>query len=189
MIRFNAVVIASVLLLGSITSCNNADENAAVVSTPQAVRPKAKKPKAATPTATASASTGKAKSTKAAKPSPSPSPGQAKASPAKASAKALGDAKQTLTKLNGYLPAAVNALKANDVDTAKKHAKSFSDNWKQKIIQFNVKNTSQDDYKKISAAVDQVNNNLIEPAKPDNAKATAALQSLSQAVKGYTASR
>ncbi|HAA31621.1 MAG TPA: hypothetical protein DCE56_32880 [Cyanobacteria bacterium UBA8553] len=186
MIRFNAVVIASVLMLGSITSCNNADEDAAVVSTPQAVRPKTKKPKAATPNPTASASTGKAKTTKAAK--PSPSPGQTKASPAKAAASAKGDSKQTLAKLNGYLPAAVNALKANDVDTAKKYAKSFNDNWKQKIVQFNVKNKSQDNYKKISAAVEQVNTNLIKPAKPDNAKAIAALQSLSQAVKSYTAS-
>lgn len=186
MVRFNAVVIASVLLLGSVTSCNNADENAAVVTTPQAVRPKGKKPKAAAPTATASASPGTANSTKAAK--TSASPGQTKASPAKTSASAKGDAKQTLTKLNGYLPAAVNALQANDVDTAKKYAKGFSDNWKQKIVQFNVKNKSQDDYKKISAAVEQVNNNLIKPAKPDNAKATAALQSLSQAVKDYTAS-
>lgn len=183
MIRFNAVVITSVLLLGSVTSCNNADENAAVVTTPQAVRAKAKKPKAA---ATASASPGTAKSNKAAK--TSASPGQTKASPAKTSASAKGDAKQTLAKLNGYLPAAVNALQANDVDTAKKYAKGFSDNWKQKIVQFNVKNKSQDDYKKISAAVEQVNNNLIKPAKPDNAKATAALQSLSQAVKDYTAS-
>src|SRR5207237_8234025 len=139
-----------------------------------------KKPKRA---AKASAIPGTAKSNKAAK--TSASPGQTKASPAKTSASAKGDAKQTLAKLNGYLPAAVNALQANDVDTAKKYAKGFSDNWKQKIVQFNVKNKSQDDYKKISAAVEQVNNNLIKPAKPDNAKATAALQSLSQAVKDY----
>ena len=170
MIHFNAMVIASVLLLVGITGCNNDQDNAAVVSTPMVVRAKAKKPKAAAPTAAASAS-----------------PGKAKASPAKGSASAKGDAKQTLTKLNGYLPAAVNALQANDVATAKKYAKAFSDNWQQKIIQFYVKNKSQDAYKKISAGVDQVNNNLLKPATPDNTKAIASIQSLSQAVKDYTA--
>ena len=168
MINFNAMVIASVVLLVGITGCNNEPE---VVSTPMVMRAKAKKPKAATPKATAAAS-----------------PGTAKASPAKSAAPAKGDAKQTLTKLNGYLPAAVNALQTNDVATAKKYAKAFSDNWQQKIIQFYVKNKSQDAYNKISAGVDQVNNNLLKPATPDNAKAIAALQSLSQSVKDYTTS-
>lgn len=182
MIHFNAVVIASVLLLVSITGCNNDQDDAAVVSTPMVMRAKAKKPKTAVPTATASASPGTAKSKTAA------AAGKTKTSPANTSASAKGDAKQTLTKLNGYLPAAVNALQANDVATAKKYAKGFSDNWQQKNIQFYVKNKSQDAYKKISAGVDQVNNNLIKPATPDNAKAIAATQSLSKAVKDYTTS-
>jgi hypothetical protein len=37
MMRFNAVVIASILLLGGIAGCNQEESNEAVVSTPQVV--------------------------------------------------------------------------------------------------------------------------------------------------------
>jgi len=187
MIRFNTVVIASVLLLVLVPGCNNneqAEEN--VVSTPVAVKKKPPKPKDAASSPTAAATPGKAQ--------PSATPGSAKeakpatapASPAKTTAAATADAKQTLAKLDGYLPAAVNALEANDNAKAKQYAKSFNDNWQQKIIQASVKNKSQDSFNKISVAVTQVNDNLIKPATPDKAKALAAVQSLSQAVDEYT---
>jgi hypothetical protein len=83
------------------------------------------------------------------------------------------------------LPAAVKALEANDIATAKKYAQDFNANWNQKIIQFSVKTQSQDSYNKISAGVTQVNN-LMKSATPDQAKAIAALQSLTEAVNEYT---
>jgi hypothetical protein len=178
--RFNAVVVTCLLLFVSVTGCNSGDqEDASVVTTPVAVRKKDQKPKAAAPNATASASPGQAKTAKA-------SAGKAKAAPAKASAAAKGDMKPTLAKMNGYLPAAVRALQANDVATAKGYAQNFRANWQQKIIQFSVKNQSKPAYNKIAAGVTKVNNNLIKPANPDKAKAIAALQSLSQAVKDYS---
>jgi hypothetical protein len=183
--RFNSAVIASVLILSLVTGCNKEDQgDADVASTPMVVR---KKPKTATPNATASATPGAAKSpagtanTNTAKAKPKAAPANA----GKATAKA--NDKQTLAKLNGYLPAAVKALQANDVATAKQYAKSFNDNWQQKIIQSSVKAKSQDSYNKIAAGVTQVNNAL-KPANPDKAKASAALQSLSQAVTQYTQS-
>jgi hypothetical protein len=180
MMRFNAVVVACLLLFVSVTGCNSGDqEDASVVSTPVAVPKKAKKPKVAAPTATASASPGQAKTAKT-------SAGKAKTAPAKPSAAAKGGMKPTLAKLNGYLPAAVRALQANDVAKAKGYAQDFQANWQQKIIQFSVKNQSQAAYNQISAGVTQVNNNLIKPANPDKTKAIAALQSLSQAVKDYS---
>lgn len=187
MIRFHTVVIASVLLLALVPGCNNneqAEEN--VVSTPVVVKKKQPKPKDAASSPTAAATPGKAQ--------PSATPGSAKqaqplkapASPAKTTAAATADAKQTLAKLDGYLPAAVQALEANDNAKAKQYAKSFNDNWQQKIIQASVKNKSQDSFNKITAAVTQVNDNLIKPATPDKAKAIAAVKSLSQAVDEYT---
>ena len=187
MMRFNAVVVACLLLFVSVTGCNSEDQaDPSVVSTPMVVRKNGQKPKAAAPTATASASPGQAKTASAPANTAKASAGKAKTSPAKPSAAAKGGMKPTLAKLNGYLPAAVRALQANDVATAKTYAQNFQANWQQKIIQFSVKNTSQSAYNQISAGVTQVNNNLIEPANPDKAKATAALQSLSQAVKDYS---
>lgn len=187
MMRFNAVVIASILLLGGIGGCNQEEPNEAVVATPQIVK-RPKKPKAAPPNSAATASP-------AASPgaSPAASPGKGKtavapASTAKATAKTNDGAKPTLTKLNGYLPAAVKALQSNDIAKAKEYAKGFSDNWQQKIIQFQVKNKSQADYNKLAAAVTQVTNTVIKPANPDKTQAIASLQSLSQAVTQYTKS-
>ncbi|HEY9601944.1 MAG TPA: hypothetical protein V6C85_10060 [Allocoleopsis sp.] len=187
--RFNAVVVACLLLFVGVTGCNSGDQqDPSVVSTPMVVHKnkKGKKPKAAAPTATASASPGKAKTASAPANTATTSAGKAKTTPAKASAAAQGGLKPTLAKLNGYLPAAVRALQANDVATAKTYAQNFQANWQQKIIQFSVKNTSQAAYNKIAAGVTQVNNNLIKPANPDKAKAIAALQSLSQAVQDYS---
>jgi hypothetical protein len=176
MSRSKIVVIASVLMLVLVTGCNNEEaEEAAAPPAPVAVK---KKPKAA-----ASASPGK---TTAAAPA---SPGKPKAATTANAGKAAAggnnaDVKQTLAKLNGYLPAAVQALQTDDVDTAKLYVKGFSDNWQQKSIQASVKKQSQDSFQKISTGVTQVNN-LMKAATPDKAKATAAIQSLSQSVQQY----
>ncbi|MDP8964496.1 MAG: hypothetical protein M3O33_11035 [Cyanobacteriota bacterium] len=177
MSRSKIVVIASVLMLVLVTGCNNEEaEEAAAPPAPVAVK---KKPKAA-----ASASPGK---TVGAAPA-SPGKPKAKATTANAGKAAAGgnnaDVKQTLAKLNGYLPAAVQALQTDDVDTAKLYVKGFSDNWQQKSIQASVKKQSQDSFQKISTGVTQVNN-LMKAATPDKAKATAAIQSLSQSVQQY----
>src|SRR5919199_1404753 len=164
MMRFNAVVIASILLLGGIGGCNQEQPNEAVDSTPQIVK-RPKKPKAAPPKSAATASPAKGKTA------------VAPASTAKATAKTNDGAKPTLTKLNGYLPAAVKALQSNDIAKAKEYAKGFSDNWQQKIIQFQVKNKSKADYDKLAAAVTQVTNTVIKPANPDKTQAIASLQS------------
>jgi hypothetical protein len=193
MIRFKAVAIASVMLLVLVAGCNNEDQaNENIASTPVAVKKKPK-PKAAAPAASpgAEGSPG-AKATSAAKASPAAKTAAAPAGTAKGKAAATAkttDIKPTLTKLKGYLPAAVKALQANDTGTAKQYAQDFNANWNQKIIQSNVKSSSQDAHKKISAAVAQVNNSLIKPATPDNTKAIAALQSLSKAVDEYTQSQ
>jgi len=167
MMRFKAVVIASVLLIGGIAGCNREEPNEAVVSTPQIVK-KPKKPKAAAPNTTETASP-------AASPAPAGTANTATPPPARV--------KQAFTKLNGYLPAAVNKLQANDVATAKKYAQDFNANWQQ--LQNLVKTASQPSYQKIAAGVTQVTNTLIKPATPDKAKAIASLQSLSQAVTEY----
>jgi hypothetical protein len=88
--------------------------------------------------------------------------------------------------LNGYLPAAVKELQANDIATAKKYAQDFNANWQQ--LQNLVKTTSQPSHQKIAAGVAQVTNTLINPATPDKTKAIASLQSLSQAVTEYAKS-
>jgi hypothetical protein len=82
----------------------------------------------------------------------------------------------------------VKALQANDIAKAKQYAKGFSDNWQQKIIQFQVKNKSQSAYNKLASGVTQVTNTVIQPPNPDKAKAITSLQSLSQAVTEYTKS-
>jgi len=177
MSRSKIVVIASVLMLVLVTGCNNEEaEEAAAPPAPVAVK---KKPKAAAPGATPGKTVGSAPA----------SPGKPKAATTANAGKAAAggnnaDVKQTLAKLNGYLPAAVQALQTDDVDTAKLYVKGFSDNWQQKIIQSSVKKQSQDSFQKISAGVTQVNN-LMKAATPDKAKATAAIQSLSQSVQQY----
>ncbi|MCA1992745.1 MAG: hypothetical protein LDL41_12035 [Coleofasciculus sp. S288] len=208
MIRFNSVVIAGVLLLGLVAGCQNEDE---IIETPPvAVRRKTPSPTTpqATPTATAApASPGQANTpaSPAAQQTPQAAPVAAPASPGKANTPASpvaqqtpkpptpaqtpagANIKQTLAKLKGYLPAAVKALQANDIATAKQYTQGFTANWNQKIIQFTVKNQSQPSYNKISAGVTSVNN-AMQPATPDKAKAIAALQSLSQSVDEYTKS-
>lgn len=173
MMRFNYVVVASLLVLVLATGCNQdeqADQN--VASTPVAVR---KKPKAnAGATAKAGASPGAAES---------PAAGSPKAKPNSAAAN-TEYVKQTLGKLNGYLPAATKALQANDVGKAKDYVKSFSDNWNQKIIQNSVKSQAPESHQKISAGVTQVNN-LMKAAKPNQAQAVGAIQSLSDSVSEY----
>lgn len=199
MIRFKAVAIASVLLLVGVTACNQQDDQAnQAVSTPQIkTNPnKAKKAKAggSSPTAAGSPSPSPASSPTTGKtPTAQTSPAKAKtpaapANTAKATTKTSDGAKPTLAKLNGYLPAAVKALQANDIAQAKQYAKGFNDNWQQKIVQFQVKQKSQADYNKLASAVTQVNNTLLKPANPDKDKAIASLQSLSQAVTEYTKS-
>lgn len=170
MIRSKFVVIASVLMLLFVTGCNQDEAVEETPPTPVAVKKKAKKAANeganADKTATAPA--------KAGKPKPK----------AAAAAGSNAGAKQTLAKLNGYLPAAIKALETDDVDTAKLYVKGFSDNWQQQGIQSSVKKGSQDSFKKISAGVTQVNN-LMKAEAPDKAKAKAAIQSLSQSVLEY----
>ncbi|HEY9740279.1 MAG TPA: hypothetical protein V6C90_07295 [Coleofasciculaceae cyanobacterium] len=168
MMRFNSVVVASVLLLVLVTGCNQdeqADQN--VAPTPVAVR---KKPKA---------SPGAAGSPAAGSPKAKPN-----AAPANSTAANTEYVKQTLGKLNGYLPAAAKALQANDVGKAKDYVKGFSDNWNQKIIQNSVKSQAPESHQKISAGVTQVNN-LMKAAKPNQAQAVGAIQSLSDSVSEY----
>lgn len=187
MMRFNAVVIASILLLGGIAGCNQEESNEAVVSTPQIVK-RPKKPKAAPPNSTAAVNPA---ASPGVSPAASPKTGKTAVAPAntaKATAKTNDGAKPTLAKLNGYLPAAVKALQANDIAKAKQYAKGFSDNWQQKIIQCQVKNKSQSAYNKLASGVTQVTNTVIQPPNPDKAKAITSLQSLSQAVTEYTKS-
>lgn len=197
MIRFKAVAIASVLLLVGVTACNQQDDQAnQAVSTPQVKtnpnKAKKAKAKAPSPTAAGSPSASPATTPTTGKtPTAQTSPAKAKtpAAPtntAKATTKTNDGAKPTLAKLNGYLPAAVQALQANDIAKAKQYAKGFNDNWQQKIVQFQIKKKSQADYNKLASAVTQVNNTLLKPANPDKDKAIASLQSLSQAVTEYT---
>lgn len=184
MMRFNAVVVASILLLGGIVGCNQEESNDVVYTTPQVVPKRPQKPKAAAPKPTAAVSPG-------ASPTASPTTGKTAVAPAntaKATAKTNDGAKPTLAKLNGYLPAAVKALQANDMTKAKEYAKGFTDNWQQKIIQFKVKNKSKAAYDKMASGVTQVTNTVIQPPSPDKAKAITSLQSLSQAVTEYTKS-
>lgn len=172
MIRSKFVVIASVLMLMFVAGCNKdeaAEEN--IAPSPVAVK---KKAKTAAPGASPAAGAKAAKKTAAA-----PAKTQSAAAPAGAGA---NNVKQALGKLNGYLPAAVKALQADDLDTAKQYVKGFSDNWKQQSAA--VKKQSPDAFTKISAGVTQVNN-LMKADAPDKTKATAALQSLSQAVSAF----
>ena len=186
MIRSKFVVIASVLMLLFVTGCNKDEADEAAAPTPVAVK---KKPKTAATGATpvAGATPGK---TVATAPASTGKPNNKKqkaatANAGKAGAAGSAEVKQTLVKLNGYLPAAVKALQTDDVDTAKQYVKGFSDNWQQnKIIQSTVKNNAQASFNKISSGLTQVNN-LMKGATPDKAKATAAIQSLSQAVMEY----
>lgn len=174
MIRSKFVLVASVLMLMFVSGCNKdeaADEN--IAPSPVAVKKKAKASPGASP-----ATGEKAAKTKAA-------PTNANKAKAKAAAPAVAtNAKQTLAKLSGYLPAAAKALQADDVDTAKQYVQGFSDNWKQQGIQAAVKKQSPASFTKISTALTSVNN-VMKAAAPDKAKATTAIQSLSQAVSEY----
>lgn len=175
MIRSKFVLVASVLMLMFVSGCKNdeaAEEN--IEPTPIAVKKKVKASPGATPGA-------KAAKNKAAAPA---NANKAKPKAAAPAAAGATNAKQTLAKLSGYLPAAVKALQADDVDTAKQYVQGFSDNWKQKGIQAAVKKQSPASFTKISNALTGVNN-AMKAAAPDKAKATTAIQSLSQAVSEY----
>lgn len=204
MMRFKAVAIASLLVLVGITGCNQEEEPIELITpnivkrkTPQAAAPTpaAKVSPANSPTPVAKASP-VSSPTPAAKVSPANSPTPAaKASPTASPAKAktaatTNGAKQTLARLDGYLPAAVNELQANDVAQAKQYAKAFYDNWvkNNEMIRGQVKKESQAAYKELTADVIAVNKTLIQPANPDKAKAIAAVQSLSQRLREYVKS-
>jgi len=180
--RFNAVVVASILLLGGVAGCQREESNEAVVTTP-APRKNPNKPKGAS-NAAIDASPGAnaaGKKTPADKASPQKAaPAGAKASPPPARVK------QAFTKLNGYLPAAVNKLKANDAETAKQYAQDFIANWQQ--LQNLVKGSSPAAHKQIADGVTQVTNTLVTPAQPDKTKAIASLQNLSKAVTQFAKS-
>ena len=204
MMRFKAVAIASLLVLVGVTGCNQEEEPVELI-TPNIVKrktPQAAAPSPATKASPANSPSPVAKASPASSPSPvakaspasSPTP-VAKASPAASPAKAktaanTNGAKQTLAKLDGYLPAAVNELKANDVAQAKQYAKAFYDNWSKnnEMIRGQVKKESQAAYKELTADVIAVNKTLIQPANPDKAKAIAAVQSLSQRIREYVKS-
>ena len=173
MIRSKFVLVASVLMLMFVSGCNKdeaAEEN--IEPTPIAVKKKVKATPGASPVAGAKAAKNKAAA-----------PANANKAKPKAAAGAT-NVKQTLTKLSGYLPAAVKALQADDVDTAKQYVQGFADNWKQKGIQAAIKKQSPESFTKISTALTSVNN-AMKAATPDKAKATSAIQSLSQAVSEY----
>jgi hypothetical protein len=175
MIRSKFVLVASVLMLMFVSGCNKdeaAEEN--IEPTPVIVKKKVKASPGAAPAAGEKAAKTKAAPTNANKTKPK----------AAAPAAVATNVKQTLAKLSGYLPAAVKALQADDVDTAKQYVQGFSDNWKQQGIQAAVKKQSPASFTKISTALTGVNN-AMKAAAPDKAKATTALQSLSQAVSEY----
>lgn len=183
MIRSQALAIASTLLLLFTTGCNQEEQVEEPIPSPVAIKKKPKAAGASPAKAAASPGTAQAPAAAGAPKKPAQS-AKTTAAPAKPSAAGNPAVKDTLRKLNGYLPAAVKALQANDVDTAKQYAQAFSDNWQQKIIQNTVKAKSKASYDKITAGVTQVNN-LMKADTPDNAKAISALQSLSQAVSEY----
>lgn len=173
MIRSKFVIFASVLMLMFVSGCNQDETSEEIIEpTPVAVRKKVK----ASPGASPAGAKAKAAKNKAAAP--------ANANKAKPKAAGATNTKQTLAKLNGYLPAAVKALQADDVDTAKQYVQDFSDNWKQKGIQAAVKKQSPASFTEISTALTSVNN-VMKADTPDKAKATTAIQSLSQAVSEY----
>lgn len=183
MIRSKVLAIASTMLLLLVAGCNQEEQAEEIVPSPVAIKKKPK-PAGASP-AKPGASPGKAQAPAAAGAPKKPAqPAPKAAAPAKPAAAGNPGVKDTLTKLNGYLPAAVKALQTNDVDTAKQYVQAFSDNWQQQIIQNTVKTKSKASYDKITAGITQVNN-VMKADTPDNAKAIAALQSLSQAVSEY----
>lgn len=183
MIRFNAVLVASILLLGGVAGCQREESNEAVVTTPAPVRKNPNKAKG-DPNAATEASPG---ANPAGKKTPAGKASPPKAAPAGTTASPPpARVKQAFTKLNGYLPAAVNKLKANDVETAKQYAQDFNANWQQ--LQNLVKGSSPASHKQISDGVTQVTNTLIKPAQPDKTKAIASLQNLSKAVTQFAKS-
>ncbi|MGC1395308.1 MAG: hypothetical protein WA828_13585 [Coleofasciculaceae cyanobacterium] len=169
MIRSKFVLVASILMLMFVSGCNQ-DEAAEefIEPSPVAVKKKVK----VTPGAKVAAN-------KAAAPA-----NANKAKPKASTAAGATNTQQTLAKLNGYLPAAVNALQADNVDQAKQYVQDFSANWKLKGIQTAVKKQSPESFDKISKSLTNVNNAMKAPT-PDKAQATTAIQSLSQAVSEY----
>ena len=106
----------------------------------------------------------------------SPAP-TASASPS-ASPETASAGKDNLTQMKGYVTEAVTAVKANDFAKAKQEYKEYDEKWEE--VEDGVRTKSQDAYIKIEKDMDQVKNTLVTPAKPDKAKATAALESLSK---------
>lgn len=179
MIRSKFVLVASILMLTFIGACNK-DEAAEETIEPSPVIVKKKVKVKPSPGASPVAGEKAAKNNAAA-------PANAnKAKPKAAAPAAAGAAntKQTLAKLNGYLPAAVKALQADDVEKAQQYVQDFSANWKLKGIQAAVKKQSPESFDKISKSLTNVNNAMKAPT-PDKAQATKAIQSLSQAVSEY----
>lgn len=170
MIRSKFMIVATVLMLTFVSGCNR-DEAAEefIEPSPVAVKKKVK----VTPGA-------KVATNKAA------APANANKAKPKAAAAAAGatNTQQTLAKLNGYLPAAVKALQADDVAKAKEYVQDFSANWKLKGIQAAVKKQSPESFAEISKSLTNVNN-AMKAATPDKAQATTAIQSLSKAVTEY----
>lgn len=178
MIRSKFVLVASVLMLMFIGACNKDEASEEIIEpSPVIVKKKVK----VKPSPGASPIAGeKAVKNKAA------APANTNAKPKAAAPAAAGAAstKQTLAKLNGYLPAAVKALQADDVEKAQQYVQDFSANWKLKGIQAAVKKQSPASFDKISKSLTNVNN-AMTAATPDKAQATKAIQSLSEAVTEY----
>ena len=104
----------------------------------------------------------------------SPAP-TASASPS-ASPETASAGKDNLTQMKGYVTEAVTAVKANDFAKAKQEYKEYDEKWEE--VEDGVRTKSQDAYIKIEKDMDQVKSTLVTPAKPDKAKATAALNAL-----------
>jgi hypothetical protein len=111
-------------------------------------------------------------------PAPSKSPS---ASPTTATA-----GKDNLTEMKGYVTEAVTAVKANNFAKAKQEYKEYDEKWEK--VEEGVRTKSQDAYIKIEKDMDQVTNTLVKPAKPDKAKATAALNALSKTLDANASS-
>ncbi|MEO8891348.1 MAG: hypothetical protein ABI417_07410 [Coleofasciculaceae cyanobacterium] len=172
MIRSKFVLVASVLMLMFIGACNKDEASEEIIEpSPVIVKKKVKvKPSPGE----------KAVKNKAA----APNANKAKPKAAAPAAAGAASTKQTLAKLNGYLPAAVKALQADDVEKAQQYVQDFSANWKLKGIQAAVKKQSPASFDKISKSLTNVNN-AMTAATPDKAQATKAIQSLSEAVTEY----
>lgn len=95
--------------------------------------------------------------------------------------------KEIMTEMKHYLAEATEASKSGDFEKAKEEYDEFHNKWKS--VEEEFKNKSKEKYERIEGGMEAVKTNLLNVSTPDQDKAIASFEKLSQALDAYSSGK